>query len=200
MLSCYMFRLEARQVGSSVCWSRHPDRVTKAKITVVALDQFSRASTSPPTLASANYFLHLRDRAKIALANPLGISTLQTPHFATGVDSHTCKLPGGIAPGIMLPRNLALLELLIGAMTSSATGTKHGRHCPSRGLLISIRVGVWWRHVRSAKKSLPRGFGNLRMANWSTEPTHFLERDARLSDCLSRLAACILWTGSANDG
>ena len=124
VLSYCMFLLEARQVGSPVCWSRHSDRITKAqitkaqitkaKITIIALDQFSRASTSPPTLASANYFPHLRERAKTALGNPHRISRLQTPHLATLLDSYTCKLPGGIDPGIMLPRNIRLPELLLG--------------------------------------------------------------------------------------
>ena len=90
-----MFLLEARQVGLPVCRSRHSDRITNAKINVVALAQFSRASTSLPTLASANYFPHPRERAKTALANPLGINRLQMPHLATRLDSHTYTLPGG---------------------------------------------------------------------------------------------------------
>ena len=90
-----MFLLEARQVGLPVFRSRHSDRITNAKINFVALAQFSRASTSLPTLASANYYPQPRKRAKTTLANPLGINRLQMPHLATRLDSHTYTLPGG---------------------------------------------------------------------------------------------------------
>ena len=115
--------------------------------------------------------------------NRHGITSLCVPHRITSIDSHPCKISGGVGVGLLRP---------LGQNTRQALPEPRFAPLHSRWRLAAV--------CARREKELAPGLWQLRMAHCSTEPARFLERDARLSDCLSRLAACILWTGTANDG
>jgi hypothetical protein len=144
-------------------------------------------ASAPPARASKNRARQPAQNQQItnaSFSNSLGFIHMQTA--------------GGYGPLNYVTQKSCAPGTTARAMTSSATGQNtagiaRAEVCSSPFARRLVAV------CARREKELTPGLWQLRMANWSTEPTRFLERDARLSDCLSRLAACILWTGSAND-
>ena len=99
-----MFPLDAKIISSltAACPPRQSIKTSKRNFTRLVISKFVPTCSSRNLVARHNksFILNRPSRSgqKHRLSNPRAIINLQTPHFATHLNSHTCERLGGIPP------------------------------------------------------------------------------------------------------
>jgi hypothetical protein len=84
-----------------------------------------------------------------------GITSLCVPHRITSIDSHPCKISGGVGVGLLRP------------LGQNTAGIARAEVCSSPFALAFGGAKC------AARKRLTPGLWQLRMANWSMEPMEY---------------------------